>query len=281
MFGSLKVGRPFGIDLSIHPTFWLLPAFFLFSGWAQGGLQEAVLGTALLLAVFACVALHELGHALAARMYGIRTRDITLYPIGGVARLDRIPERPWPEIVVALAGPAVNVAIAAGIWAVLTADGLLLDVWPTGDHPTNVFLARLMQSNIALVVFNLIPAFPMDGGRVLRAVLSWVTDRVTATSWAANVGAVFAVLFGVAAVFFGQPMLFVLAIALFLMGRSEAAAVRQMEAERRRQKLWDDARFDLFGAQPPTQPDGFVFDPANGMWTEYRDGMAVRRFRHT
>jgi Zn-dependent protease len=252
MFGSLKVGRPFGIDLSIHPTFWLLPAFYLLTGWAGGGMSAAVVGTALLLAVFACVALHELGHALAARIYGIRTQDITLYPIGGVARLDRIPERPWPEIVIALAGPAVNVVLAAGIAAVLLADGYLLGAWPDADRPANLFLAQLMWSNIFLVVFNLIPAFPMDGGRVLRATLSWVTDRVTATTWAANVGAVFAVLFGIAAVFTGQPMLFILAIALFLMGRSEAVAVRQMAAERRRRQLWDDA---LFGGRP-SRPSG-------------------------
>ena len=282
MLGTLQLGRPFGVRTAVHGTFWLLPAFFLLAGWLRGGVTEAVLDTAVLLAVFGCVLLHEFGHALAARWYGIRTHDITLYPIGGVARLERIPERPWPEIVIALAGPLVNVLIAAALFAVLLADGLALGVWPSGGHTANVVLHRVMVSNVFLVLFNLIPAFPMDGGRVLRAGLSWFTDRVTATTAAANIGTGFAVLFGVAAFLLPQPMLFVLAISLYLMGRQEAAAVRYQEAERRR---WRDAEDDARGWSPfvrqvhSAEPDGWVYDAATREWTEYRNGFPRRRFR--
>src|SRR5262245_61970312 len=117
MFSSLKLGKPFGIDLYVHGTFWLLPLFVFVSGALGGDLFGAAFDVAVLFAVFGCVALHEVGHALAAALYGIRTRDITLYPVGGVASLERMPEKPWHEIVVALAGPAVNFVIALGLFA--------------------------------------------------------------------------------------------------------------------------------------------------------------------
>src|SRR5439155_14860407 len=110
MLQSVTVGRPFGIRTSVHWSFWLLPAFILISGFLNGGLPMAVLDTFVVLAVFACIGLHELGHALAARQFGVRTRDIVLYPIGGVATLERMPRSPGAEIAIALAGPAVNIA---------------------------------------------------------------------------------------------------------------------------------------------------------------------------
>src|SRR5437762_13440645 len=125
MFGSLRLGKPFGIDLFVHGTFWLLPLFVLFGGAASGDLGGACFDVAVLFAAFGCVALHEVGHALAARGFGIRTRDITLYPIGGVASLERMPEKPLQEILIALAGPAVNVVIAAGLFAALAIGGAL------------------------------------------------------------------------------------------------------------------------------------------------------------
>ena len=119
----LRLGRPFGINTYVHWTFWLLPALILASGFLTGGLSAAMLDTTVLIAVFGCVALHELGHALAARQFGVRTRDITLYPLGGVASLDRIPRRPLAEIAIALAGPAVNVAIVALLIPIMKFDG--------------------------------------------------------------------------------------------------------------------------------------------------------------
>jgi Zn-dependent protease len=289
MLGSWRIGRPLGIDLSIHSSFWLLPLFVLVMGWGRGAFAAAF-DVAVVLAAFGCVALHELGHALAARWYGIRTRDIILYPIGGVARLDRIPERPWPEIVIALAGPAVNVAIAAALGLVLLADNFALGITPSDGHLANVFLERLLVVNVGLVLFNLIPAFPMDGGRVLRATLSWFTNRVTATNVASWIGAGFAVLFGVYALMppNPQPMLLILAFALFVMGRQEAMMVRMMERDRHRRQLWDEAEdiptFGPYGRavraeRVPTRTDGWVFDVGTREWTEYRDGFPVRRFR--
>jgi Zn-dependent protease len=268
MFGSLRIGRPFGIDLSLHGTFWLLPAFVFLSAYMAGGLPAAVMNTGVVLAVFGCVALHELGHALAARLYGIRTQDITLYPIGGVARLERMPERPIQEIVVALAGPAVNVVIALGLLGVLAADGLTLGIWPSYQNPAHTFLARLMMANVGLMLFNLIPAFPMDGGRVLRAVVSWFTDRVTATRVAVAIGTVFAVLFGVYALMppNPQPMLLILAVTVFLMGRQELEVVRREAEFRRRQRMWAGA-YDIPTSRPDRPQDVWVYDARTGIWS--------------
>jgi Zn-dependent protease len=281
MFSSWKVGRPFGIDLKLHSTFWLLPAFVFLTGWFDGGPRNALLDTAVILTVFGCVALHELGHALAARMYGIRTQDITLYPIGGVARLDRIPERPLPEIVIALAGPAVNVVIALLLLPLVLANGMLPSLWPSSLNPVPEFLVKVFASNVMLVVFNLIPAFPMDGGRVLRAFLSWFTDRVSATNAAATLGSVIAVCMGIYGLFYGMPMLVVLAVSLFIMGRQEAEMVRYTEAYRRRQRMWYD---DVWTEQQPTtrqrdRNSGWVYDARTGDWIEYRDDDPFRRFR--
>lgn len=279
MFGNLRIGRPFGIDLKLHSTFWLLPALIFITGWLQGGAYPALLNTAVVLAVFGCVALHELGHALAARWYGIRTQDITLYPIGGVARLDRIPERAWPEIVIALAGPLVNVVIALGLFAVLTADGVVFGVWPSYQNPGSTILARLLSANVFLVLFNLIPAFPMDGGRVFRAVLTWFTDRVTATNWAARLGSVIAIGFGIWALTTQQPFLFVLAISVFIMGRQEAQMVRQIEAHRRRQRMWFDAEWPDQQREQDDRSGGWVYDADRGEWIDSRGRDPFQRFR--
>ena len=170
MSGSWRIGRIAGIDVYVHFTF-----LFLLLGWvaishyqAHGDLAEAMTGLVFILALFVIVVLHELGHALAARRYGIRTRDIMLLPIGGVARLDRMPEDPRQELVVALAGPAVNVVLAAGIYVML-AFGRGPDSLDDSARVGGSFLNQLLWVNVSLVAFNVLPAFPMDGGRVLRA----------------------------------------------------------------------------------------------------------------
>jgi len=293
MFGSLKIGRPFGINLSVHGTFWLLPAFVLLSGLSSG-LDSALIDVGVVLALFGCVALHELGHALAAKGFGIRTRDIVLYPIGGVARLEKMPDRPWQEIVVALAGPAVNVAIVALLVPLMVLDGYTLHPGVYSESVGELFWKQVLVGNVMLFAFNLIPAFPMDGGRVLRALAAMVTTKVRATELAANVGAVFALLFGLNglglySVFGGtpglSPMLVVLAFFLFTAGRAELAAVRY-EDERRRHYagLRDEPEVRVFGipvARPvnesPARPaDGWEYDARRRVWVEWRDGYPVR-----
>ena len=189
MRGSLSLGRIAGIDVFLHWTFVLLLAgafaFYLFSGSSLG---IALAGVGLILAVFACVVLHEFGHALMARRYDVPTRDITLYPIGGVARLQRIPDEPKLELLIAVAGPAVNVAIAAVVFLVLVATGQSLEPGAGLLAPADQFLQNVLWINLVLVAFNLLPAFPMDGGRVLRALLAFRLDYARATQIAAAVG---------------------------------------------------------------------------------------------
>jgi Zn-dependent protease/CBS domain-containing protein len=181
-------------------------------------------GVGFILAIFGCVVLHELGHALAARRYGIQTADITLLPIGGVARLQRIPEKPGQELVVALAGPAVNVVIVL----ILLALGFRPFI-PTDEGMVLVregFWARLLEINIFLVVFNLIPAFPMDGGRVLRALLALTMEYSRATRLAASIGQAIAIVFGFLGLT-GNPMLLLIALFVWIGAEAEANAVRE------------------------------------------------------
>jgi len=209
-----------GIDVRVHVTFLLLLAWFGFAYYADGGAGAMMVGLTFIILLFVCVVLHEFGHALAARSYGIGTHDITLLPIGGVARLQRIPEKPSQELVVALAGPAVNVVIALGLYVVLGrffAWGDLVAV----DSGEGSVLAKLLAINIILVVFNLLPAFPMDGGRVLRALLATRMKHARATRIAASVGQVMAVLLGVLGLV-GNPMLLFVAVFVFFGAQQEA-----------------------------------------------------------
>jgi Zn-dependent protease len=232
MFRSWKLGQLFGIGIYVHWTFLLLVAFILFSNWGQSGPHAAIFAVTLLLSVFGCVVLHELGHALMARRFGIPTRDITLYPIGGVARLQRMSERPLEEFCIAVAGPAVNVAIAGLLFILVAFLGL-----PLGSHgePSvdleSSYLFTLAVINLGLVVFNMVPAFPMDGGRVLRAMLVPILGRLRATETAANIGALFAVLLLLAGIW--NPLLILVGAFVFLAGRHELWAVRQQEYARR------------------------------------------------
>jgi Zn-dependent protease len=226
---SLKLGKLLGIDIYVHFTFLLLLAFLGFYYWrATHNVDAALRGIAYIVALFGCVVLHELGHALMARRYGIKTRDITLLPIGGIARLEKMPENPIQELWVALAGPAVNVVIAGLLLVGLVATGGYTPVDElsvTGGS----FWQRLIGLNLFLVAFNLLPAFPMDGGRVLRALLAMRLGRRRATAIAANVGQGMAILFGIFG-FFYNPFLIFIGIFVYLGAQAEAGMVEMQSA---------------------------------------------------
>jgi Zn-dependent protease len=221
---SARLGRFAGIDVYVHVTFLLLLGWIAWSAWvATGSLAGVLDGLVLILLLFLCVLLHEFGHALAARRYGIATRHITLLPIGGVAALEAMPQDPRQEIVVALAGPAVNLAIAALLYLVLEIGGRpgsLLAFDPGGGS----LLPTLLAANVILLLFNLLPAFPMDGGRVLRALLAFRMDRVRATVLAARVGRVFAIGLGIFGVTGVNPFLVLIAVFVWLGAGAEAGA---------------------------------------------------------
>lgn len=223
---SLKVGKILGIDVYIHLTFLLLLAFVGAANWVSGrSVEAAISGLVFFSLLFLCVLLHEYGHALAARRYGIATHDITLLPIGGVARLEKMPEKPSQELVVALAGPAVNVVIAAALFIGLQVGGNW-QPWTTLSATDGSLLQRLLAVNVLLVVFNLLPAFPMDGGRVLRALLAMRMRYARATRVAATIGQAMAFLFGFVGLF-GNPFLLFIALFVWIGASQEAAAAEQ------------------------------------------------------
>lgn len=225
---SLKIGKLAGIDVFIHFTFFLLLAWIAFIYYSQNqSVSAAVTGIVFILIIFACVVLHELGHALTAKRYGIKTRDIILLPIGGVARLEKMPDKPMQELWVALAGPAVNVVIAAVLAGYLYVSNSFT---PVGQltNTTVSFAERILAVNIFLVLFNMIPAFPMDGGRVLRALLATRLPYPKATQYAATLGQGIAVLFGVIGLFYNPLLLF---IALFVwIGAAQESKLTQMKS---------------------------------------------------
>lgn len=216
-----RLGRVSGISIYLHATFLLLLVWIAMSYLGAGqGVATAGLGLLLVASVFAAIVVHELGHALVARRFGIATRDIMLYPIGGMARLERMPERPSQELLVAIVGPLINGVIALAIYL-----GLRLSGAGAGDNPLSIggsFAVQLMWINLSLGAFNLLPAFPMDGGRILRAILAYRMDRPRATVVAARIGRGIAVAMGIAGLLW-NPMLAVIAVFVWLAAGQEAA----------------------------------------------------------
>ncbi|MXQ12014.1 site-2 protease family protein [Microvirga makkahensis] len=220
---SIPVARIAGTEVRIHMTFLLFLIWIGAAQWRAGGQAAAFDGVLFIVLLFACVLAHEFGHILVARRYGIRTPEVTLWPIGGVASLERIPDKPREELAVAAAGPLVNVAIAAAIILVLD---LSIDTAATTalENPQAGIMARLAAANIFLVVFNMIPAFPMDGGRVLRALLAMRMNYADATRIAARIGQGAAFLFALLGLFI-NPMLIVIALFVYLAASAEAQDV--------------------------------------------------------
>jgi Zn-dependent protease len=254
MRGSVKIANLFGIPVFVHWSFWLL---FLFVAYISTSFSSIAFNSVYVLALFVCVVMHEFGHALSARFYGVSTQDITILPIGGVARLDKMPEKPIQEFIVAIAGPAVNVVIALvlglivyGSFSFQLGAAEIRDVVADGETPINM-LFTLLISNIGLVVFNMIPAFPMDGGRVFRALLSLRLGRSRATYIASIFGQIISVGFiifallpllryvftpftdiGMSLTFIWwkfQPVLALISVFIFTTARNEYKSVRMDE----------------------------------------------------
>ncbi len=225
---SLNIGSVAGTAIRIHVTFVLFLAWFFGVSYIAGGPQEAWIGLIFLLLLFFCVLLHEFGHIFTARAFGVATPDVILLPIGGVSRLERIPEQPSEEFLIAIAGPLVNVAIAA-LLVLVGGATLELNHLVTLESTSTSLIDRLAAVNVFLAVFNLIPAFPMDGGRVLRALLASRFGYVRATELAAASGQWVAFLLGFLGLF-GNPLLIFIAIFVYLAASSEAhlVAIRAM-----------------------------------------------------
>lgn len=245
---SWNLGKVAGIDLYLHPSAFLIFLFAGGSGLASIGLETI----ALVVGLFASIVLHELGHALTARRYGIRTADITLYLFGGVARLERMPRSGGPELLIALAGPAVSFVTALSL-------GLLALVVSRLGQPVPGLLIELANLNAMLGLFNLLPIFPMDGGRVLRALLSGPLGRLRATEVAAFLGRGVAIVGGAYFLANGMTQLVILAIFVYFAGSME---LRQVRGESRADKTLPDGLVDV-----PPPPAGFHWvNRGDGIW---------------
>jgi Zn-dependent protease len=229
---ALKIGRFFGISVFVHWTFILVPLWVLFNGLTTGLSWLAIaVQVGLSLAVFACVLLHEYGHALTARQFGVQTRDIILLPIGGVARLESMPREPLSELIIAIAGPAVNVVIAVFLFPlVLLTEGDL--AFAENEITWGGVVRFLFAVNLLLVVFNAIPAFPMDGGRVLRSVLALFLPYTTATILAARSGQLISILFFILGLVTGNPSLFLISVFVYFMATNEMRGVLWIENQK-------------------------------------------------
>jgi Zn-dependent protease len=288
MLKAWKIGSLFGIGLYIHWSFFLLPAYAMLSTADSDTGPLFMLAFVAVVAV--CIVLHEYGHALTARFFGIKTRDITLYPIGGVARLEKMSEKPWEEFWIAVGGPAVNVIIAALLFVPIAIVAVVDPEWLMGTVEGR-FLVAVFGSNVLLVLFNMIPAFPMDGGRVLRALLAAAVGFLPATRAAAKVAAVMALLMGLAGLglfgsFLQNPMLILIAGFVFLAGQRELAYVEMRERER----LDRETPIPVLPAPrraAPAVPAGFfdlqpsiavyTWDSATGSWVREPAAPPVRR----
>jgi Zn-dependent protease len=280
MLRSFYLGRALSIPLYIHSTFLLIPLWAAFVSRSEG-LVGILFHEVLLLAVFGCVILHELGHAWMARRFGIGTRDITLYPIGGVARLETISFQPMEELCIALAGPAVNLAIvlllAPMAWLHLASGragelaASLLSVSGPGELLAH-FLFWLWGGNLVLLLLNLLPAFPMDGGRVLRALLALRLGRLRATEIAATLGLIVAGLLGAYGLYEGVPTILLIALFVSFAGQMELRALRYTE------RLEPEYVRVAELAPTPREPMGFTglaWDQDARVWVRWHNGRPI------
>jgi len=261
MFSSLKIARFFGINVQIHWSFWLLPLWVVLTWHMAPHLFPLWMTLLMIAALFACVVLHEFGHALTAREFGIRTRNITLTPLGGIAQLERMSHQPWEEFCIAVAGPLVNVVLAV-LFVVPLLLGYAIDPTIT-DTAIWWFGIALVASNVVMVLFNMLPAFPMDGGRVLRAILSSFLGIVEGTRLAVNIGTITAILIGIAG-FMVTYNITIPLIAVFVIwaGHQELRALELQEQLRHE----DDSEHEPAIYTPQPRVIVHVWDPRRGVW---------------
>ena len=224
MVTSLNIGKIFGIRLRIHITFFLLLLLVFFTGLQENGIKTAFIATGFICSIFACVVIHEVGHSLIARRFGKETKSITLLPIGGVAALEEVPEKPLQEIAMAIIGPMINLVIAGLLYSAFGwwSGAGVPELYP---NSAGSFVAGLIAVNIILAIFNLTPAFPMDGGRVFRGILALKMDFIKATRIAVLVGQIFAVIFIVLGFYFQLWIIMIIGIFLFLGAGAEKKQV--------------------------------------------------------
>jgi Zn-dependent protease len=266
MFTSWKIAKPFGIDLLIHWSFWLLPLWIIFTDRADTAYHLFLVG-----ALFVCVVLHELGHALTARHFGIGTRRIVLTPLGGIAQLDRMSQKPLEEFCIAVAGPAVNVFIALTLGVIL-AVGYVINggVDQAGEWYILSVLFHLVALNVVMVLFNMIPAFPMDGGRVFRAILASTVGLLPGTRIAVAVGTVVAAIMGIVGFYFTMnPFLLLIGFFVIFAGRQE---LNSLEAQARDREFAEDEPLPAMFVSSSWHPGPMrhvtvcVWDPERRRW---------------
>jgi Zn-dependent protease len=284
-FHCLRIGRVFGIDIRIHWSFWAIPVLFAIS-MAPLGWKRAAVSVGLLFVFYGCVVLHEYGHALTARLFRVKTRDIILTPLGGIARMERIPDSPIEEIIIALAGPAVNVVLAVMLLMLLAFAGHVpLDPAALNHRAVPVLdycLVWMLVGNIGMVVLNMMPAFPSDGGRVFRALLQIFLSRLQATQVAVYVGAFVALGLAILGVVWGNYQLPFIAMLFAFIGQMELWMVRQQAALEGR--IWGESlalTVDQSAGLLPPEADfsGYSWDRESRAWVEWRGGIAVRKCR--
>lgn len=265
---AFDIGKVFGIRLRVHYVFLLL---LLIIGWLatnHHGLAAGLTSVLYICSVFFFVVLHELGHSLVAMRFGVRVEDIVLLPIGGVARMDRIPESPIQEILIAIAGPTVNFICAALLLPIIFVFGLTAVVLLPATISVASFLGSLLMINLIMGIFNLIPAFPLDGGRIARALLAFRLPYVTATAYAARLGRFIALAFCVISLVGGTIWFLLLAIFIYIAGKQEELYVRAREFERR------------FVRPSPLQSQVIYYDPYSMEETMRRIETMLHRIPH-
>lgn len=252
---SINLFRIFGIQLAVHATFVLLLVYYGWRGWQLGGVFGALWSVAVIVLFFVCVVLHELGHSLTARRYGVQTPRILLLPIGGMAEMDRIPRRPSAELLITIAGPAVNYLLVLLLLPLVWSE--LLGRVEIQDFSAADMLIQLWWANLIMGTFNLLPVFPMDGGRIFRALLAIKLPYLRATWWAVRIGQGLAVGFAALAVFyFDNLMAGVLFAFIFMAGGTEYQSLLRREQEL---AYWAERARQVPEAIPPVaEPPPFI-----------------------